>query len=119
MLGHAVSRSGEVELAEERHEQQDEESTDRDADFDVGVELQGMEVRSVTRQPQTADAQAAHEGGEQEAHGDRGGPDRQLQHLVPHDFVHEGSAAAAEKKGEDCGQKACGRFQRFLFNMSS
>ena len=60
------------------------------------------------RQPHTADAEAAHEGGQQEAERHSGGTDGQLQQLIPDGLVDQGGASAAREQDEQQGKKARG-----------
>ena len=68
------------------------------------------------RKYDTANAESAHERGEQGADGNRGGPDGQLQQLVPHDLIDQGGASAAREKDQHQRQKAacvrrCGLYE--------
>ena len=56
------------------------------------------------RQQEAAQAQPAHERGQQHAQRNRGRPDHQLQQLVPDDFVDQRGAAAAGEQQQQQGQ---------------
>ena len=56
----------------------------------------------------TADAEAAHKGGEQEAKRHGGGTDGQLQKLIPDGLVDQGGTSAAGKQDEQQGKVARG-----------
>jgi hypothetical protein len=59
-------------------------------------------------EPHTADAEAAHKGGEQEAERHGGGTDGQLQKLIPDSLVDQSGASAAGEQDEQQGKVARG-----------
>src|SRR5258706_15301632 len=60
------------------------------------------------RQTDAAQAQAAHEGGEQNAERDRGRSNGELKKLIPDDLVNQRREAAARKQDEQERKKARG-----------
>ncbi len=74
----------------------------RDAEFQLSVDAQRvLSAELQARQQQTAQAQPAHEGGQQHAERNGARPDHQLQQLVPDDFVDQRGAAAAGKQQQE------------------
>src|SRR5260370_28981524 len=59
-------------------------------------------------QTDAAQAQAAHESGEQNAERDRGRPNGELKKLIPDDLVNQRGEAAARKQDEQERKKAGG-----------
>ena len=45
-------------------------------------------ARATREKPEAAEAESAHEGRQKDSQGDGGGPDDQLQKLIPDDFVN-------------------------------
>ncbi len=92
-----VDRDGRVDGIDQRDHQQFEDAADGDANLNARVGPQRVHrmLGEIARQQQAADAQAAHEGGEQHAQRNGGRADHQLQQLIPDDFVNQRRASAA------------------------
>src|ERR1035437_4789335 len=74
------------------------------------------------REPHRADAEAAHEGGQQKAERHGGGADGQLQKLIPDGLVDQRGASAAGEQDEQQGKEARGvggRRLRWLGHMAN
>src|SRR5664280_3839313 len=101
---HAVLGAGDVGHIHQRQQQMHQESGGGDAEFQVGIDTQRMPAgQAQTGEPHTADAEAAHEGGEQEAERHGSGTDGQLQKLIPDGFVDQRGATAAGEQDEQQG----------------
>ena len=102
---HARAGNRRVDPRQRRHPEQHEDADETDAELEVGVDLERM-MRGADppRQQDAAEAHAAHERAEQNAEGDRGGPDGQLQQLKPDDFINQCGTAAADEEQQQCRQ---------------
>ena len=80
----------------------------RDAEFHFGIHPQRMLLARPlqARQQEAAQAQPAHEGGQQHAERNGARPDHQLQQLVPHDLINQRRASAARKQKQQQGKIA-------------
>ncbi len=101
--GHAVLGSGDVQAIQRRQAELHQDRARGDSQFEGGVNFQRMLRQADAREPQAADAQASHEGREQDAERNRGRPDGELQQLVPDDFVDQRAHAARRKKNQKDG----------------
>ena len=89
-----------VQLIDIRHHAEDDDADDTDGQFQQGVNAQRVVPgRNEARQGEAAQAHAAHERAQEHAEGNGGRADCQLQQLEPDNFVNEGRAAAADKRG--------------------
>ena len=81
-------------------------TADRDAQFERGVNFQGMGLGSWnSREPDTADAEAPHEGRQQNAQRYGSRSDGELQQLVPDNFVNQRAHAAGRKQNQEDDQR--------------
>ena len=106
---HAVLGAGDVGHIHQRQQQVHQEGGSGDAEFQEGIDAQRMlPCEPQAGEPHTADAEAAHKGGEQEAERHGGGTDGQLQKLIPDGLVDQGGASAAGEQNEQQGKVARG-----------
>ena len=102
--GHTRARPGDIDAADERHPEKEQQTDDADAKLERGVDPQRMLLRgNQARQQQAAQAHPAHEGAEQNAHGDRRRSDDELQQLEPDDLVDQRGTAAADEQQQQQG----------------
>ena len=77
-------------------------SEEGDAQFDCAVNAQRIPANELeTWKPDAADAEAPHEGGQQDAERYGRGPQRELQDLIPGDFVDQRRTAAAGEEDKE------------------
>ena len=89
-----------VEAIERRQAELHQHRAGRDPQFKAGVDFQRMLREADPREPDAADAQASHEGREQNSERNRGRSDRELQQLIPDDFVDQRAHAARREKNQ-------------------
>src|SRR5262249_18392315 len=90
---------GPINSADQRNQEEREDSAHADGGFNRGVYLQRMlAARNFeTRQPDAPNAQSSHADGQQCADRNGGRSDGQLQKLIPDDLVNQRGTAAARK----------------------
>ena len=92
---------GRVDAAQQRHDQEHQQSAETNAQFEVGIHLERvMFFVNLLREHPAAQAHAAHEHTQQDTHGDGRRPQRQLEHLEPDDLVDQRGGAAPHKQGQ-------------------
>jgi hypothetical protein len=108
--GHARSRPRRVDVADQRHADQREQSDEPDAQLETRIHAQRMLTRRhEVRQREAAQTHAAHECAEEYSQRNRRGSDHQLQQLEPDDFVDEGRAPAADEQQQERRKNASRR----------
>ena len=104
----AVANAGNVDPINQWHADADQKPADADAQFDGAVNEHWMipVLGEDARQRETAEAQAAHEGGEKNAERNRGRADDELEQLVPDNFIDQcGTAAGGEEDRAATGDR--------------
>ena len=111
MAGKPCPTAADVDAVHQRHAEQRQNAADADAQLHRGIHPQRMQRSRPgdARQRQAAQAQPAHEGGQQHAERNRGRADHQLQQLVPDDFVNQRGAAAGGEQHQKQREKAARR----------
>jgi hypothetical protein len=97
----AVADTGGVEIPDVREPEEHGESEETGAEFEAGVDPQGMFAGGdQAGQGSAAEAHASHERSEQDGKRGGGRPDHQLQQLQPDDLIDQGGTPAPDEKSE-------------------
>jgi hypothetical protein len=93
----AVAGNSNIEPVHEWNDHQDQQAADGDAGFDYGEDPQRVvsRIEPQPRKSNTSQTQSTHKRRQQDAKGHCRRANRQLQQLVPHNFVNQCGAAAA------------------------
>ncbi len=109
---------GRVDLGDPGHPEQNGDADGADPQLEHGIDAQGMmPSRNQAGKQITAQAHSSHVGAEQNAQGNRGQADDQLQKLQPDNFIDQRGATAADEQKQHRRQKParCQQAVRFVW----
>jgi hypothetical protein len=90
---------GDVDVAEHRQPEEDQQPQDPNPDLQPGVDAQRMTIGpDEAGKEEASSTQAGHERCQQYAEGDRGRADNQLEKLKPDHLVDERTASAGDEQ---------------------